>query len=117
MSIDKNWNSQIGILLLTVIVINMISFRFILKGSPLFADRFSSKSVSHVDDRLLIGSIIFGIGLGLSGLTPGTGIVNFFLLGNVIHWFFAMVLGMFVADLYTKKVSKKGLGVQEPFLH
>lgn len=58
----------------------------------------------HIDRRLVIGSLIFGIGWGLAGICPGPALV---LVGNgVVEGFqfaAAMVAGMVLFELFERR--------------
>ena len=43
---------------------------------PLVADAFDLPSTRHVDAPLVIGSVLFGVGWGISGLCPGPAIAG-----------------------------------------
>jgi uncharacterized membrane protein YedE/YeeE len=45
------------------------------RESPQFDDRFHWPTFTHVDKPLVLGSVLFGIGWGLSGLCPGPTVV------------------------------------------
>ena len=46
------------------------------RAAPLLAPRFASLARLRVDRRLVVGSVLFGIGWGLSGFCPGPGIAS-----------------------------------------
>jgi uncharacterized membrane protein YedE/YeeE len=68
-----------------------------LKGrdAPKFAERFHWPTAKDVDRRLIIGSILFGVGWGLGGLCPGPAVVA--VTGGTVGisiFFVAMITGM-----------------------
>jgi len=94
------WSYGVLVFMATAIGSTMVGFfcSTIMMKRPVYTRHFE-KPVGHkVDVRLLIGSALFGIGLGLTGLTPATGFVNFFILPNVIWFVLAMAGGMYIHD-------------------
>jgi uncharacterized membrane protein YedE/YeeE len=80
------------------------------QNAPLFASRFSWPSRSDIDAPLVVGSALFGIGWGLSGICPGPALVNLAgLTAPIIVFVAAMVLGMFGYELWhRRKVATDG---------
>ncbi|MFL9926146.1 hypothetical protein PQR62_17855 [Herbaspirillum lusitanum] len=68
-------------------------------------------TASGITLRLVLGSIAFGIGWGLSGFCPGPALVNL-LSGAPKAWGFvaAMLLGMLVFELLEAARSKRARG-------
>jgi uncharacterized protein len=65
------------------------------QNAPLFASKFSWPSRSDIDAPLVTGSVLFGIGWGLSRICPGPALVNLAgLTAPIIVFVAAMVLGM-----------------------
>jgi uncharacterized protein len=69
-------------------------------GKPLFGTEFSLPSTHEIDWKLIVGSVIFGVGWGWSGICPGPGIV---LEGAFVErwrsigtWFLGMSVGRLV---------------------
>jgi uncharacterized protein len=65
------------------------------RSAPLLAPRFATPSRRDVDLPLVTGSLIFGVGWGLSGFCPGPALVSS-AFGDWRVWVFvgAMILGM-----------------------
>lgn len=70
--------------------------------TPLLAERFTAPTDSRIDRPLLAGSLMFGVGWGLSGFCPGPAVVST-TFGNPLVWIFvaAMLAGMFLYRLST----------------
>jgi len=64
-------------------------------GAPLMAERFVAPTETRIDRPLLAGSLMFGVGWGLSGFCPGPAIVST-TFGNPLVWLFVagMIAGM-----------------------
>ena len=74
------------------------------QSAPLFAAKFSWPSRSDVDAPLVIGSALFGIGWGLSGICPGPALVNLEgFTAPIVVFVAAMVLGMFGYELWQRR--------------
>lgn len=71
-----NWDVSLMFVMGGAVGVNFVLFPFILKRKPFLADRFSLSGKTKVDQNLIIGSMMFGIGWGISGICPGPGIVN-----------------------------------------
>ncbi len=72
---------------------------------PLFAEKFVLPDRSDLDARLIIGSALFGIGWGLSGLCPGPAIASLALAPvAVLPFVGAMLIGMALHRLLPRSV-------------
>ncbi len=86
---------------LLFVMVGAVTTHFLLylqikrRSSPLFDVRFHLPTRRDIDPRLLVGSILFGVGWGLSGLCPGPALVSS-MSGNraVLTFLAAMVVGM-----------------------
>ncbi|RXF73203.1 YeeE/YedE family protein [Hansschlegelia zhihuaiae] len=66
---------------------------------PVFDDRFHLPETRTVDDRLVTGAALFGVGWGMAGLCPGPAIASLVLgIPATLFFFVAMVLGMALHD-------------------
>jgi len=69
------------------------------RGKPLFAPMLTQPPPSRLDQRLLIGAAIFGLGWGLQGYCPGPAVVAFGLLQWPALFFIpAMFFGAWLED-------------------
>ena len=46
-----------------------------------------------IDTDLILGSLIFGVGWGISGICPGPGIIDMFVSVSVLVWIFCVRIG------------------------
>jgi len=78
-----------------VLVTGVLFPRLLRRGKPLLGERFRVTEEARVDGPLVLGSLTFGVGWGLSGLCPGPALAGL-VLGSSGVWLFAaaMVLGM-----------------------
>jgi uncharacterized membrane protein YedE/YeeE len=88
------WDPSLAFVMAGGVAINAAGHRLIMKQSaPLFALRFSLPSLTSIDRPLLLGSAIFGIGWGVSGLCPGPVLGNLLLIPEKMGLFAAIVCG------------------------
>jgi uncharacterized membrane protein YedE/YeeE len=73
-----------------------ILFRFVLRrGSPVLASTFHLSNLRHIDNRLLAGAAIFGVGWGIAGYCPGPALAGLGIASREALWFVpAMIAGM-----------------------
>lgn len=65
-------------------------------SGPIFASNFPTKPLAEIDAPLVVGSILFGIGWGLSGFCPGPAMTSLTFGGwSSTTFFVAMAAGMF----------------------
>ena len=70
---------------------------------PIFTDRFPEKTEQKLNRPLIIGSMMFGMGWGLSGLCPGPAMASLSFGGwQGLMFFFTMAIGMLFTPLITK---------------
>jgi uncharacterized membrane protein YedE/YeeE len=66
---------------------------------PAFASEFQLPATAPIDQRLILGSAIFGVGWGMAGLCPGPALAALSLgLAPVVLFVAAMLAGMTVHD-------------------
>ena len=72
-----NWDPSLAFVMGGAVVVTLFTSRFIMKRkTPIFADRFYMAVKTSIDGRLILGASLFGVGWGLSGYCPGSGIIN-----------------------------------------
>lgn len=75
LDVAGDWDPTLAFVMGGALLITVPGFHFILKRPhPWLAGRFYLPTRRDIDPPLLIGSGIFGIGWGLSGLCPGPAI-------------------------------------------
>lgn len=91
------WDASLMFVLGGALLVFMPSYLLIIKrlSHPLLNTRFSYAALTHIDRRLLMGALIFGIGWGVAGLCPGP-IVSSLSFGNSGVWvfFICMMIGL-----------------------
>jgi len=71
LSLNKSWNPSLIFVALGAILANMFLLNILLPGRNNIED---APTIS-VSPKMLLGCALFGIGLGISGLTPGAGLL------------------------------------------
>ena len=84
-----------------------IDWRMVPGRSPLAGGTFAFPQEHRLDNKLILGSLLFGIGWGLIGLCPGPAIASLSYGGwTGAVFFIAMLVGMLIApfmcDVWTK---------------
>ncbi|WP_230408204.1 YeeE/YedE family protein [Undibacterium baiyunense] len=103
------WDPSLALVMAGAIGIAILPFTILKKktlawsGQPL---RFPKKT--DIDGRLIVGSLLFGIGWGIAGICPGPSII---LLGAGIAkgagFVLTMCLGMWLADRFNQITARR----------
>lgn len=89
--------------------VHAITYRMILKRpSPILETKFQLPTKKDIDKRLIIGSILFGLGWGWAGICPGPGLVSV-VSGNIAFLYFvgSMLVGMKIFQIVETKFLVK----------
>jgi uncharacterized protein len=74
------------------------------QGHPVFSAQHLWPTRTDIDRRLVVGSILFGIGWGLAGLCPGPALENLASLSpRVFVFVLAMIAGMSAQDIWQSR--------------
>lgn len=78
------------------VMTTVVLFRFVLsRGSPVLARAFHLSNLRHIDNRLLAGAAVFGVGWGIAGYCPGPVLAGLGIGSREALWFVpAMIAGM-----------------------
>lgn len=82
----------------SAVAINVVTFHFIMKGSPLYAGSYCLNTKTRVDRDLILGATLFGLGWGLSGLCPGPAMISMFVFTHCIFYIAGLALGQILHD-------------------
>ena len=94
LTINSNWDPSLMFVMMSAVTINFFTFKYILAlPKPKEAEKFAFAKSNVIDAKLIIGSIVFGAGWGLSGLCPGPGAIIMFTKSEGILWVISLALG------------------------
>ena len=90
-----NWDPSLAFVMIGALIVSSPLFHIIKnKEKPSFAEKFNYSNNKEVNNRLIVGSALFGAGWGLGGLCPGPAISSIALINiNSITFVFAMFFG------------------------
>ena len=93
-----NWDPSLAFVMIGALIVSSPLFHIIKnKEKPLFADKFNYSNNKEVNNRLIVGSALFGAGWGLGGLCPGPAISSIALINiNSITFVLAMFFGFYL---------------------
>jgi uncharacterized membrane protein YedE/YeeE len=99
------WDATLAFVMAGAVAVASVGFALARRqGAPMFAPAFAWPSRRDIDAPLLVGSGLFGIGWGLSGICPGPALVNLAgLSAPIVVFVAAMVLGMFGFELWQRR--------------
>lgn len=88
--------------MLGAVVTTFIGYRFLWRlDRPLFTNEFQTSPKTDIDNRLVLGPVLFGVGWGLVGLCPGPALASLTFGGlSALIFFIAMLKGMIIAKLF-----------------
>ena len=110
LDIAGNWDPSLALVMGGALaVFGAVYWRIAGRNAPLMAERFATPTESRIDRPLLAGSLIFGVGWGLSGFCPGPAVVSS-AFGSPLVWVFvaAMVAGMLLYRFLARRGSIAG---------
>ena len=93
------WDPSLAVVMAAGLAVASIGYALVGRRPPLFEKRNLWPNKKDVDQPLLFGALLFGVGWGLVGLCPGPAVVNLATLSLPVAVFvIAMALGMLVHD-------------------
>ncbi len=103
-----SWDPSLAFVMGGAICVGLVAFSAAARRSKtLLGDALRLPQTKHIDRRLVLGGLAFGVGWGLAGYCPGPAVATL-VMGNskTIIFVTAMVLGMAIFELletYTRK--------------
>jgi uncharacterized membrane protein YedE/YeeE len=103
-----NWDPSLAFVMIGALVVSSPLFHLIKnKEKPLLTEKFNYSNIKEINNKLIIGSALFGAGWGLGGLCPGPAISSLALLNiSSIIFVFAMFIGFYLVKFFNlSKIS------------
>ncbi|MGJ7566741.1 DUF6691 family protein [Variovorax sp. GB1R11] len=100
-----NWDPSLAFVMAGAIAVGALAFTFANRRAVSFLGaEMRLPSARHIDRRLVLGSVLFGIGWGVAGFCPGPALVSLG-MGEVKALVFvaAMLAGMGVFELFESR--------------
>jgi uncharacterized protein len=109
LSIFGHWGSDLLFVMGAAVLTSGIGFALLFKRkAPLFDKQFFLPTLKAVDQKLIVGAALFGLGWGLYGYCPGPAIGALVYLSPVTMCFVIfMLLGMSLVDVVPKMFAKQ----------
>ena len=99
-----NWDASLAFVIGGALLVFIPFYHFIIKPRSCAVNGDEYRCVSSkqaITKRLIIGSVIFGIGWGMVGICPGPAVASLLRGDVVIYWFFAsMLLGHYASKQF-----------------
>lgn len=83
LDIGGDWGPSLALVMASAIPVAALGFALARRRrSPLCAPAFSPPAKTAIDARLIVGAVLFGVGLGLVGFCPGPALASLTLGGG-----------------------------------
>jgi hypothetical protein len=95
-----DWDPSLLVVMASALAVSFVGYRIVLaRPKPLFDASFQLPTKTAIDQPLLAGAALFGVGWGLAGLCPGPAITAIGLgAGPIVVFLAALVVGMILHD-------------------
>lgn len=104
LDVAGDWDPTLIFVLGGAVITTFLGYRLVWRrGTPLLGERFQLPTRRDIDNRLLLGAALFGIGWGLSGYCPGPAIVSSSAMSLPLAGFLVtMLLGWWLVTRLTR---------------
>lgn len=100
-----DWDISLMLVMIGAIAVAIIPFQKAIRNpKTLSGEAISLPTSTQIDKKLIIGSILFGIGWGIAGVCPAPAI-TLIGLGYIEAWYFigAMFFGIFIHRIWAER--------------
>jgi uncharacterized membrane protein YedE/YeeE len=100
-----NWDPSLGLVMGGAVLVGLVTFRFSAQRTrAFFGDAMHIPTARHIDRRLVLGGITFGVGWGLAGYCPGPALASLASGGfQALLFVGAMLVGMALFAVLDKR--------------
>ena len=100
------WDPSLAVVMAAGLTIAGIGYALVRRRPPLFEKQSQWPTNKDIDQPLLFGALLFGVGWGLVGLCPGPAVANLAMPSlPVVTFVISMALGMLVHDLWPARAA------------
>ena len=107
-----DWNPALAFVMAGGVAVTFVGYRFVLRGRPLWAQRFQLPTATALDRPLLAGAAIFGIGWGLAGYCPGPVLASLASGRLPVFAFVAAMLAGMVLVRWLRRPASSSIGLK-----
>jgi uncharacterized membrane protein YedE/YeeE len=109
------WDPSVAFVMVAGLAVMLIAVRFgRTRTAPFFDRRFHEPEFNRIDTPLVAGSVLFGIGWGMSGICPGPAIsLVAFWPDNLLIFLVALFAGSYAGALVIPSGRAKRLAVAQ----
>jgi len=103
-----DWDPSLALVMGGAIAVGVLAFALARRrGSSLLGSPLHLPGNTRVDQRLILGSLTFGIGWGMAGLCPGPALVSMAAgHGKALLFVLAMLGGMRLFDFFERRIKE-----------
>ncbi|MES2356430.1 MAG: YeeE/YedE family protein [Pseudomonadota bacterium] len=108
LDVAGKWDPSLAFVMGGAVLVGLGAFRWALhRTTSLLGDVMHLPTARHIDRRLVLGGLTFGIGWGLAGYCPGPALASL-LTGKVAPLIFvmAMLAGMAIFEIQDRRATK-----------
>ena len=100
------WDPSLAFVMIGALVVTTPFIFIYKKQKPLLAESFLIPQKKDLDNKLIIGAVLFGAGWGLAGLCPGPAISSLALMNiSSVIFVVAMFLGFYLSKFINVQSS------------
>jgi len=101
LDLTGTWDPSLAFVMGGAVIVAFLGYRLVLeRPAPVAATRFHLPTAKGIDERVVIGPAVFGVGWGLSGFCPGPALTGLGLgAPGTLVFVPAMLIGMWAARL------------------
>lgn len=105
----RNWDPTLLLVMGSAVPVYGLLTRLVRRRkTPVLETKWHVSQKTKIDFPLVFGSVLFGMGWGLSGYCPGPALISLVTLrGQSFAFLISMVVGMWITQLMNTKWSKK----------